>query len=291
MAEACLQLEQYDQAEQYARKVLEDHDPSHTKAQFRLARALLYRNEPMEAKEILMNLREKEPSNASMQALLGDCLQAIMEKQYGKYNIRKMLGEATLSPILPFHGDYRSSKIDLGVTVVRPADGGTYRGVLANDDIQEGTLLSASRSFAFAHQQRNNVDQISRAVQKRHLYEVSHVHQTVTALRNNPILLSAFYQLEASGVVDTCERYDHQPTIDLGKIRSILESNRFGVDLESPASPFELQSHYSQGENDEDSVAIGLWLPVSLFNHTVVHRTPHGLKLEIICSCMPRNLL
>eukprot|EP00797_Seminavis_robusta_P028983 Sro574_g169230.2 (376) ;mRNA; r:41582-42709 len=195
--------------------------------------------------------------------MLGDCLQAILQQSMGKYNYRKLLQEAAQSPMLPRHyADYQSPHIDLGVTVVRPADGVSYRGVLAKQDIPEGTLLTASRAFAFCHHHGKLT-----TAKKKHLYEVSQVHEAVSTctLLNNPSLVPSFYQLEAFGQV-ALEQQQEKPTIDLARIRSILESNRFGVDLNSPASPFELRP--PREEDDDNDFGVGLWLPTSMFNHS-----------------------
>ena len=270
MAEAYLQSEQYDRAAEHAQRILKDHDPNHLKAQFRLARALLHRNEPSKAKDILLELRKTDSNNKSLQPLIGDCLAAIMEQSMGRYNIRNMLGETSLSPVLSYHANYVCPKISLGVNVVRPADGETYRGVLAKDDIAEGTLLTSTRAFAFSYHQQggSKMDSTTRAAQKRHLYEVTHVHQAVEAVMNSPSLSSTFYSLEAAGDIhDSADgNHNEQPTIDIAKIRSILSSNRFGVDWTSPSTPFELKPPVEEGE--EDAVGIGLWLDTSMFNHS-----------------------
>jgi tetratricopeptide (TPR) repeat protein len=265
LAETCLKSGRSEEAEGYARRILSDYDPKHFKSQFRLARALIPQNKLEEAKEIIMQLRKDEPKNAaSLQPILGECLQAIMETK-GKYNLKKMLGEASLSPVLPFHANYVSPQVGLGVSVVRASDGETYRGVLATDDIAEGTLLTASQAFAFAYQQKNSSSNSS--ARKKHLYEVSQVHQAVTTLQKNPSEAAAFYRLEAGGEVPNATDLSTSD-INLPKIRSILESNRFGVDVNSPASPFTLKSPSSQEDDDEDYVAVGLWLDVSMYNHS-----------------------
>ena len=263
MSETYLNLGRYEEAEDCSRRILSEYDGNHFKAKFRLSRALLAQNKPEETKDILTQLRMDYPKNtSSLQGVLGECLQAIMEAK-GKYNYKKMLGEAYLSPILPFHANFVSSQVNLGASITRPWDRESYRGVLANEDISEGTLLTASSAFAFAYQQGNQSSNSS--ARKKHQYEVSHVHQAVNAIRRNPKHAAAFYRLEAGGQMPKSSQDCERSAVDLPRIRSILESNRFGVDINSPSSPFTLKT--SQ-EDDEEYVGVGLWLDVSMYNHS-----------------------
>eukprot|EP00980_Cylindrotheca_fusiformis_P009763 scaffold2153_cov131-Cylindrotheca_fusiformis.AAC.6 len=289
LAETCLQLGYYQEAEQHARTILQPkYDPNHFKAKFCLARALIRLNHHHhqgaadEAKTILMDLRTQHPEHAaSVQPILGECLQVIMESKKGRYNLSKMLGEESLSPVLPsFHANYVSPKVELGVdNITRKSDGGTYRGVLAKEDIIEGTLLTASKAFAFSYQNKKQQQQqypYHQRSNKQHLYEVSQVHQAVSKLRKcSHTEVEAFYRLEAGGEVptDTVNSNnggDSKLVVDLPKIRSILESNRFGVDISNPASPFVLKVPPTDGEDggEDEFVGVGLWLDVSMYNHS-----------------------
>mmetsp|Transcript_12280 Transcript_12280/g.29234 ORF Transcript_12280/g.29234 Transcript_12280/m.29234 type:complete len:764 (-) Transcript_12280:804-3095(-) len=287
LADSFLQLGRYEQAEQCAR-VIQD---TNTKAQEILAQALFHMGQPNQAKDLLLDLRNKvkdDPKQAkTIQSLLGDCLQAIMEEKMGNYNIRKMMVEASLFTELPFHADYQSPKVSLGVPITRPSDGMEYRGVMATDDIKEGDLLTSTRAFAFCHSPRIDSN-FKAAAQKKDLYEVRQVHQAVQHLMNRPSLASSFYHLEAAGeILDQQEETveSKYPVIDLAKIRGILESNRFGVDVKHPSSPMELKPPSEEAEGDP--VGVGLWLATSMFNHSCTPNaawTPIGNQMMVYAS-------
>ena len=294
LSDSQLQLGRYEEAAKSAGVVIKDPFVGNVKAQEILARALFHLGQPNQAKDILMDLRNNVKDDPkltkSIQSLLGDCLQAIMEEKMGSYNLRKMIVEASLYTELPFHADYKSSKIDLGVQIVRPSDGMEYRGVLANADIAEGTLLTSTRAFAFAHTPRITTNSAKAAAQKKDLYEVQHVHRAVQHLMNRPSLASPFYRLEAAGKINhddqkTTARSSTGPIIDLVKIGGILESNRFGIDVKHPSSPIELKAPSEEAEGDP--VGVGLWLDTSMFNHSCTPNaawTPIGNQMMVYAS-------
>ncbi|KAL3933357.1 MAG: hypothetical protein SGBAC_010436 [Bacillariaceae sp.] len=290
LADSYMQLGRYEEAAQCAAKVIAQ-ETNATKAKELQARALFHMGQSNQAKDILLDLRNSnehdDPKQTKrIQSLLGDCLQAIMEEKMGKYNIRKMLVEASLYTELPFHADYQSPKVSLGVPITRPSDGKEYRGVIAKDDIQEGTLLTSTRAFAFCYAPRSHSN--SKAVaQKKDLYEVQQVHQAVQHLINRPSLASSFYSLEAAGEVleHQKEAAQSDSVIDLEKIRGILESNRFGVDVKYPSTPMELKPPSEEAEGDP--VAVGLWLATSMFNHSCTPNaawTPIGNQMMVYAS-------
>jgi tetratricopeptide (TPR) repeat protein len=272
-AEAALRECRWEDAEQDCLAVL-SIEGGHVKAKFRLTKALVRLGKAVEANDIVRELVSASPKEKAFKELQMQIHQAVKE-QGGIYDLELMRKEARLSGPMPFHADYISAKVELGVTIHLPR-GGTYRGCRAASDIAEGELLTASKAFVFAEAKLDNVtlalDPSAKRLSKGS--EVQLVQEAVKKLRNRPMLGGSFYNLTAGPVMKEIDP-ENLNKIDIPRIQSILSSNTFAVGEEN--EDLHLHFRHMKGELKEEELhtmfrgfgnGSGLWLTESLFNHS-----------------------
>lgn len=278
-ADVSVRRGQWEDSERDSRAVLAI-DGEHVKAKFRLAKALLHIGSPSEALQIMKDLLVSNAKERSFQALLSDCNRAV-EEQKGKYSFDAIRSEKPISKEIPFHSNFVSKSIEVGVDIELPG-GGTYRGCKAVRDIEENELLCASKAFAFVPSDETDftvqVNPYSNQLESQSQVEL--VSKVVAVLQRRPSLGKALYALSAGPDAKSILPCNLKK-FDIPRIRRILNSNSFGASTSEDEilSDWErLKEEYKTGRPLVASEAeilgaklkrgSGIWLKESMFNHS-----------------------
>lgn len=286
-AEVSLRREEYEDAERYARLVL-DLDQSHHKAQFRLSKSLLYQGKVSEAhslaKELLLTSSPNE--KIMFENLVFDIESAISEAN-GRYDSEKMREEAASSSPMPFHADFVSPHILIGTEIKAPSLIESYRGCKCIADIEENELLTASKAFAFVPVKEAlkgvQINPYTKQMDKGS--QIQLFSEIIALLQRRPSQGGRIYRLSCGK-----EFPEEMPACDIEKIHlqriyAIINSNTFSEISEGeevlqtwnrhvesqrkgrPLTESEIDSLESWRSSDRGS---GLWVIESMFNHSCV---------------------
>ena len=277
-AAAWLKLGCWDRAKADAEAVLEK-DPTHWKARYRFAVALLRLQRLTDAQEVVTRLIDDadddddgEDKKKSLIELKQRVLVALGE-QNGKYSIPDLVRDAAswkrrsaAADARPFHADYVSPKVDVGCEV--PGKG---RGVRALEDLVENELITASTAFAWAP-----VDPCSStftfdafSMRMNDASQSRLLPATIRALESMPSRGKDLYSLSGGKATPM------DPTaIDVPRLDRILETNWFGGDgmkALPAAMAAELRAALTEDVKEakhNDDSSSGLWIREAIFNHS-----------------------
>lgn len=282
-AQAHLNLDQFRQALADAENAVKI-DGTNSKALFRQAKALyglrLYEEASNVLKKLDMASTDTEKLNQRIQ-------QRLEEQQHGRYDMNVMLQEArTKKPPILDHADYIGP-----VRITKIA--GKGRGLVATEDILEGTLLVCAKAFAIAFPSEFPAN--ARQSQP-HFHVVKRIEER---LQSEPWTATEFNNLSAGHNIPPMSDTSQ---IDVDRIVKIVDINSFTpktYDDKSSSSP-KFPSNSPSAENSsefDDSKGAGLWILASYFNHSClanaryqnlgdfifVRSTRHIAKDEEIC--------
>ncbi|RUS13460.1 hypothetical protein BC937DRAFT_95280 [Endogone sp. FLAS-F59071] len=259
-AQAHLNLDQFRQALEDAEGAVKI-DGTNSKALFRQAKALyglrLY-------EEVSSVLKKLDMASADTEKLNQHTLQRLEEQQHGRYDLNNIFQEArSKQPPILDHADYVGP-----VRITKIA--GKGRGMVATEDIVEGTLLLCSKAFAivfpseFPADARQNV--INQQQSLSHFYIVKRIGER---LQREPWTATEFYNLSAGHSIPPMS---NTLQIDSDRIAKIVDTNSFtpktyDTSSSSPMFPSNPPSTESSSESD-DSKGLGLWILASYFNHS-----------------------
>lgn len=279
LAAVGLRKERWEDVECYTQQVLLI-DNQHSKARFRLAKALMRLGKSSEALVIAADLMNQNKRDSSFQELVDEGRRLVQEEE-GRYDFRRMREEASSQKAKQFHADFISPNVEVGASI-ETVSGSRYRGCKAVKDIMADELLSSSKAFVFAPSTEGGTSTSLEVDAYRHMVnkqsDILLVHHVIRALRNRPTLGRQFYSLDAGNDISDIQVADNDK-IDLPRIRCILNSNVFSQTAESEdvvSSLERLLERRRQGPSWTESEAkklkngSGLWLRESMFNHSCI---------------------
>jgi tetratricopeptide (TPR) repeat protein len=267
-AEVNLREEQWNEAMKDAEAAL-SLQADHTKAKLRLAKALSRLGRSSEALVLAQELLEQgSQDRSSVDKFVKECSRLVSE-EVGTYNYDAMNKEARIKQAgarIPFHANFESPKVQIGVTVQCPS-GTSYRGCMATSDLQAGELVVASKAFAYAKKLSSDlcfeVNAYEKSLGEEHTVEL--VGQVVRLLWKSPSLGESFYSLSAGEHLQDA-RPDAIDKIDLPRIRAILGSNSFALQSDSNITLNWKKMHSTIVPDLKDGS--GVWIKESMFNHS-----------------------
>ena len=276
-AEASLRLERWEAASEDARAILE-LDPSHTKAKFRLASALLKSGSLPEAFELetAMGEHAKPKEKGAFEKLLHEIQKSCDEAEQGKYNLSLMRKEIKTDGRTAFHASFTSSMIERGVTISK-CSGFTCRGTRATGAISRETLISASKAFVYVpplHEQnaRNfGVNPYTNYGAFASRLELE--SEVVVKLHRRPGLRKTFYSLSSGLQSELLINQDQDARIDLDRIQRTISINVFATysdNLDLEAAYAKIERPNPGAMSPPKDLGSGLWINESCFNHSCI---------------------
>ena len=186
-----------------------------------------------------------------------------------------------------FHANFASPSVEFGVNI-KTKTGPTYRGCRAKHDLDAHTLVSASKAFVFAEEDKK-VATVELDVYSKQMglnSDVQIVSKCIALVLIRPQAGRLLYKLSAGeGFSENVPDQD-QLKLDIPRIRAIMKNNRFsgGLDdslcftFEVHRSDMEKKMHrqinQEEGKLLSDKLGIskgcGIWINESLFNHSCI---------------------
>ena len=286
LAETCLRLEQFEHAERFANRLLQEFDAGHLKGRFRRAKALLYLNRPREARQLLDSLLQSKCHGSTKKLyreLSREVDRCLKEHENGVYDFESMRKEATRG-MKVFHADYMSPSVEFGVNItMNKTEESVIRGCQANTDIAAGTLLCACKAFAFIPEDGALTTYCNPFTGEFGTgKDIEVVSQCIRKILMRPQLGEKLYKLSAgknfhADVSDSSK-------LDIPRIRSIIHNNAFkggqdvGLRFDVDVARSEREDQVLRQLNEEEMASLsrdfeynkgtGLWVQASFFNHS-----------------------
>eukprot|EP00798_Chlamydomonas_sp_ICE-L_P004635 gene4635-14831_t len=233
-------------------------EPTNAKSGYYKALALLMLQRPREARvaaagQLLNSMAATDIDKTDVSALRADIERAVLEQEGGAYDLQALLKESGLSAESPSGCVVKGSK----------AKG---RCVVAGKAIHAGTLLMASKAFAFEPDNMHHNDTPSGHTRMDAGSEEAHiVPRVVQALLDRPESSSELYTMSAGPVFDGTPLPGYTGAVDVPRIRGILRNNWFG----STKDMFwQVLNEQQELEGMRQSRGVGLWVRPALFNHS-----------------------
>ncbi|RUS20899.1 hypothetical protein BC937DRAFT_94090 [Endogone sp. FLAS-F59071] len=254
-AQAYLNLNQFHKAQDDAEEAW-NVSKTNIKARFRQAKALYGMKLYEKASAILKDLK----TSTEIQQLLQSIQQRLEEQQHGRYDIKGIIEESRSIHYLD-HADY--------VGHVRVTDiPGKGRGMMATENIVEGTLLLCSKAFAivFEDEREKHVEIPTNA---------SIVSRIVCKLQNEPLATADIYNLYAGPNMPPIPVNRTNTTenilLDINRITNIVDQNCLELRSDDHlwSQPF-LPHAFGTGSRDKTKIGneAGLWIMPSFINHS-----------------------
>eukprot|EP00546_Thalassionema_frauenfeldii_P010104 CAMPEP_0178928772 /NCGR_PEP_ID=MMETSP0786-20121207/20129_1 /TAXON_ID=186022 /ORGANISM="Thalassionema frauenfeldii, Strain CCMP 1798" /LENGTH=801 /DNA_ID=CAMNT_0020604753 /DNA_START=885 /DNA_END=3287 /DNA_ORIENTATION=+ len=280
-AEVNLREERWEEAINDAKDVLL-MQKDHAKGKFRLARGLSRSDQSKEALKLSQELLSQgSQDSCSVQRFVTECTRLASEEG-GTYNYDGMRKAArTTREKIPFHADFTSPLIAVGVNIQCPS-GVSYRGCKALVDIQEGTLVMASKALAFRERDTSEM-RVEYNTYETTMEKNSGIHlveQIVRKVWKCPSFGKKLYSLDAGDYLEDIQPHDLNK-INLPRIRAILNSNSFAQVNESHLLSLQWKKFQQtmkagvsipESESETDFTDLtngsGLWLNPSMINHS-----------------------
>lgn len=283
-AEAYLRQKQWEYAASDCEEVMRI-EKSHTKATFRLAKALLHLGQAAKAKTLVKSLLDQFPSDRAFKEAFSEA-ERVHQEELGHYNLEAMRREASSSSPMKFHASYVSDAVQIGVEI--PMNGiGSYRGCAAKKQLAEGDIVCASKAFVFVPD-RGEEDMSLRlnlySKQMESGKDTAMISEMIYLLNHRPMLGRELYKLSSGeGITEENEL----EKIQVRRIRGIKTSNAFGQTQESLGvavdwQKFKEEQQLGRQPSEEEAKAIlvkhghdhgggsGLWIQESQFNHSCI---------------------
>lgn len=254
-AQTYLKLNQFHKAHSDAEAAW-NINRTNIKARFRQAKALYGMKSYEKASAILKELE----TSTEIQNLLQSTQQRLEEQQHGRYDIRGIIEESRSMHYLD-HADY--------VGPVRVTNiPGKGRGVVATEDIAEGTLLLCSKAFAivFEDERKEGVEVSTNA---------SILAKIVCKLQNEPLATADIYNLYAGPNMPPIPVNRTNTTenilLDINRIKNIVYQNRLELQPDDNLWSQPFLPHILDMEScDKTKIGkeAGLWIMPSFINHS-----------------------
>ncbi|KAK5171756.1 uncharacterized protein LTR77_003392 [Saxophila tyrrhenica] len=277
LARVDLDLGRYDEAVDAATKAVSDGSDSSMntldgKAHYRAASASYNLREYGKAQDCLSKLIKLDKNDAEGNREMQRVQARLAEKKSGKYEFDKLVGK--LSPQAPRAdiADYTEP-----VEVKEAPVGG--RGLFATQDLKTGDLVLCEKAFSslfekdknwFAAWEYNH-GKLSMASSTVALWD-----QVMQKVLQNPSTIEEVTQLvgDYAGLGAMKVHVDDMNVVDAFQVRSIIESNTFGIPTPSKQAqtrPFGFTAEFQQEGHLGDNT--GLFLKTSMMNHSCVPNT------------------
>jgi len=226
------------------------------RALYRKAKALHGLKRYEEEVDALLRGVQKDPQNKEFHQSLIIAKQSIKEKS-GSYKFSQIYEESLSeeSPRLD-HADYSHPHLR------RESVEGKGLGLVATEDIEEGTLLMASKAFEISYENNTSFrSSMSFDWSRRKMYSQTHmemVTSVIQRLKSEPQLKEIFYQLCDGERIDMYTRLSdtHSDGVDVQRVQAIVDLNAFET-----------------VSIDESQKGCGLWIEPSFFNHSCISNT------------------
>lgn len=266
LAEVRIRQELWEEAESSARAAL-SLDPTHTKAKFRLATALIRLQKFDEAFDVVTHEKETTFERQRHE------IKVLLDEQGGIYNIEKMISEASKRPgerLATFHANFCSGKIQSGVAVTKRG-GFVYRGTIATESIGSNVLVSSSKALVFCPPPSNSfVDPHSQSDEITRYARLDLENELVLLMHRRPQIRDHVYELTSGRELPKAPKDINR--IDIARLQDIATTNTFNCDdwVEFSDAPDRLgQFRQSQSSAEyRPRIGSGLWVKESLFNHS-----------------------
>jgi tetratricopeptide (TPR) repeat protein len=272
LAEVRLRQELWEEAEVNARAALA-LDPTHSKARFRLAVALIRLLKIQEGLHALGDERGKAFQRQRQE------IEILIQEQAGVYNLDKMRREAANRPgerLATFHGNFSSNMIQRSVLTSKSGNS-QYRGIVATESIGSNVLVSSSKALVFCPPRTDSFGIAFNPYSSRISLgsQLDLEKELVLLMHQRPQIREHVYSLSA-GL--ECSSKDQSNKIDIGRLERIVNTNTFAT-----LTGDELVLHWEKCCRVQRSLAAGqatsnevrrgetgtgLWANESLFNHS-----------------------
>ncbi|KAL0213260.1 hypothetical protein RCL1_006886 [Eukaryota sp. TZLM3-RCL] len=240
-AAACLKMERWDEAYDFASKAL-SVDPLHKKAAFRRLSAALMMGKFEELTSNCWDLLSPKESRD-----LRIKFEVAKKESLGIFDLPLICNEFVFKGTIdPYHSDYMSSLVEVATF---PNKG---RGIRATKKLKPRTLILASKAFVFSPSAEDvttgDAQQLTtQSINKLQVLSKDHEHRKLL------LSLSSFSRIPS-------KQQSESLMVNSDKISQIIAFNWFG------SSPFGYRGTLVPRLNSFH--AAGLWLKPSLFNHS-----------------------
>ncbi len=277
LARVDLDLGRYDEAVNAALKAVSDGSDAalsglDVKAYYRAASANYNLRAYDKAEECLTKLLKLDGNDAEGKRDMQRVQTRLTEQKSGKYDFEKLVGK--LSPQAP-----RLDIADYTAPVdIKDADVGG-RGLFATHDLRTGDLVLCEKAFSSMFEKDKdwfaaweyNRGRLSMASSTVSLWD-----QMVQKMLQNPSTIPEVTKLggDYAGIGGTKVCVDDIDVVDVFQVRSLIESNTFGIPSPSKqrqTRPFGFTAEFQQEGHLGDNT--GLFLKTSMMNHSCVPNT------------------